>query len=132
MAFDASPWGLGAALYISGGPVSFFTSRLTTLDEKRVEVAIGDHRAQQLWEALAVLVALRALIKWRTSRRIRLSFRGDNVTALTLVLRMKSPPGNLKAVAKEIALELSLAVFRPQDRFPHSRHSKHCDGRAQP
>mgnify|MGYP001029518906 CR=1 FL=1 len=27
---------------------------------------------------------------------------------------MKSPPGNLKAIAKEIALELSLAVFRPK------------------
>ena len=27
---------------------------------------------------------------------------------------MKSPPGNLKAVAKDIALELSLAVFRPK------------------
>ena len=75
-------------------------------------------------EALVVLVALRAWRKLWASRRRCLSFRGDNVTASTLVIRTKLLPGNIKAVAKEIALALSVAVLRPKtvSRTPGIAH----------
>ena len=57
ISFDASPWGLGAVLYIGGVPVSFFASVLSSADEKRYKVVIGDHKAQHLWESLTILVA---------------------------------------------------------------------------
>ena len=58
-------------------------------------------------------------------RRFSLTLKGDNVTALTLALRMKSPPGPLKAIAKEIAMILTKSPYRP-------RAAKHIPGLANP
>ena len=121
--FDASPWGLGAVIYIGGVPVSFFASALSSADEKQYKVVIGDHKAQQLWESLTILVALRTWRTHWTSCKMSLGFKGDHVTALTMILRMQAPAGNIKAVAKEIAIELTRAVFKP-------KFAKHVPGLA--
>ena len=42
-----------------------------------------------------------------------MTIKGDNVTALNLVLRMKAPAGPLKAIAKEVAMVLSVSPYRP-------------------
>ena len=56
---DASPWGLGGVLFIDGVVYSWFQSRLTHWDEKIHQRSIGDCKGQQVWECLAVLVALK-------------------------------------------------------------------------
>ena len=88
---------------------------ITQRDERRYRHRSGDHRGQQVWEALAILVALKAWAPIIMGKRFswRLSVRGDNVTALNLVLRMKAKPGPLKAIAKELAMLLASSPYRP-------------------
>ena len=113
--FDASPWGMGAVLYRGGVPIAFFADAISLHDVKRYRHKVGDHRGQQVWESLALLVSLKAwaglLIGHRFSWRVTL--KGDNVTALNLVLRMKAPAGALKAIAKEVAMVLLESPYRP-------------------
>ena len=124
LVFDASPFGLGAVLYISGLPVAFLMDCLTLHDVKRYGYQIGDHRGQQCWEALAILVALKAWSPLLLGRRFcwKLTVRGDNVTALNLVLRMKSKPGALKSIAKELALLLAASPLSACQCLSHCRH----------
>ena len=58
-------------------------------------------------------------------RRFSLTLKCDNVTALTLALRMKSPPGPLKAISKEIAMILTKSPYKP-------KAAKHIPGLANP
>ena len=44
--FDASPWGLGGVVFVSGVPKEFFRSPITSHDERRFKFAIGDRRGQ--------------------------------------------------------------------------------------
>ena len=76
--FDASPYGLGAVLYITGVPVAYLMGRIIRHDEKRYQYMAGDHRGQQCWEALAILVALRAWQPMLMGRRFswKLAVRG--------------------------------------------------------
>ena len=116
---DASPWGLGGVL-ISGDKVSsWFASDLTALDEARFHHRIGQGSGQQVWEALAILIDLKAWFPIIMGRRFswRLSVRGDNVTALNLVLRMKAKPGPLKAIARELAMLLASSPYRPTSAY---------------
>ena len=58
-------------------------------------------------------------------RRFSLTLKGDRVTALTLALRVKSPPGPLKAMAKDIAMILTRSPYKP-------KAAKHIPGLANP
>ena len=58
MGTDASPWGLGGWLAIDGAITHYFASKLTQDDVDKFNTPIGDAQGQQLWEALAVLVAI--------------------------------------------------------------------------
>mgnify|MGYP000034547704 CR=1 FL=1 len=113
--FDASPWGIGAALYRGGVPIAYFADAISIHDVKRYRHKVGDHRGQQVWESLALLVALKTWTAPLIGRRFswRVTLKGDNVTALNLVLRMKAPAGALKAIAKEVAMVLSESPYRP-------------------
>ena len=59
MAFDASPWGLGAVLVNNAIPIVFFACKLDAFDTRRYGYNLGDSKGQQCWEALCILVALR-------------------------------------------------------------------------
>ena len=117
--FDAPPWGLGAVLYIDNVPRYYLLDKITPFDEQRYQHRSGDHRGQQVWESLTILVALKAWSPIIMGRRFswRLSVRGDNVTALNLVLRMKAKPGALKAIAKELAMLLASSPYRPTSAY---------------
>ena len=59
--FDASPWDLGGILTTasSSEALQFFDEPLTPDDCTRFNVALGDAKGQQYWEALSVLVGLK-------------------------------------------------------------------------
>ena len=74
--FDASPWGLGGVIFRNGIPLQYFRDPLTYLDERRVGFKIGDHRGQQVVEALAILVSLRFWRALWVSSRTSLVLQG--------------------------------------------------------
>ena len=78
------------------------------------KLKVGSCDGQQILEALAILVAMRL---WLPSceKRINLTpvVRGDNMTALTLVLKMRPSTPELAIVARELALCLSSYSFLP-------------------
>ena len=115
---DASPWGLGGILLLNGHPTSWFSSPLSESDEEIFGHSIGSSTGQQTWECLVVLVALRL---WRAEwchSRAQLEVRGDSIAALTMVMNMKASGRGPGIVARELALELGNAEFKP-NLFSH-------------
>ena len=105
-------------LVVSDVIVSWFSVPLTEFDAAYFNCPIGDSKGQQVWEALAILVALRF---WRSSwlgTRPVLEVKSDNVAALTLLATLKSSPTS-NVVAREIALDIALGSFQP-DIISHS------------
>ena len=84
---DASPWGLGSWLSIDGAIAHYFSSRIDKFDVDKFKYKIGDAKSQQLWEALAVLVAIDLWSDQWLTDRVVLNVRSDNVSALTLTRR---------------------------------------------
>ena len=113
LVFDACPCGSGAVLLLNNKPIQYFTSAITAFDEVRYQYRIGDSRGQQAWEALSVLVALRLWRQYWVSTKVTLALQGDNVSALTLALKLKATTGAMKAIAREVALEFSESTVMP-------------------
>ena len=59
LVIDASPWGLGGYLMVGLVILAFFADDVDELDEQRLGVKKGTNEAQQCFEALCALVALR-------------------------------------------------------------------------
>ena len=110
---DASPYGLGGWLAINGNIVQHFACAVTS-DDKQILSLVGDScRDQQILESLAILVALRLWSNESVNRCIRLTIRGDNVGALTLVMRMRPANAQQAIISREIALETANCAFPP-------------------
>ena len=101
---DASPWGLGAVALRHGIPIRYLISDLTRHDYERYHHQEGEASGQQVWEALIILVAMRAWRDLWCEGKFTICLQGDNVTALLMALRLQSPPGGVKEVARELAL----------------------------
>ena len=111
--WDASPYGMGATLQISGEFVSFFAVDITEYDQEVLQTKSGDCRGQQVWEALAGLVALRLWsVHWKHFP-VFLQVRNDNMGALTLFATLKGGSQALSLLAREFALDLGLATCKP-------------------
>ena len=74
---------------------------------------IGSAGGQQLWECLAILVAIDIWSKLWNQQRIILKVRSDNVGALTLLLKMRPANASIAIVARELALRLAELSFPP-------------------
>ena len=119
MVLDASPWGLGGVLICGERALGYFASPLSRHDERRFGKSIGDNQGQQIWEALCVLVALRAWMKQWSAVRVLLTLKSDNMSALVMAGKLKITSSTL--IAREVALLLSEAAFMP-------RHVEHLPG----
>ncbi len=73
----------------------------------------GDASGQQTWEALSLLVSLRCWAQQWKQQRIRLEARGDSISALTIMLKLKSKGRGPTIVAREVSLELADCSFFP-------------------
>ena len=116
---DACPWGFGAALFIDGAPVAYFTAKLDDLDCDIFHQKIGDPAGQQAWEALAIVVSLRLWLPYWRRSRVTLEVRADNITALTMLAAFKGSGHSMGILAREVALDIGCGIFRP-DICAHS------------
>ena len=105
--------GIGAVAYFRGRPVEYIITQFTASDAERFGVAIGDNKGQQIWECLAVLVCLRTWSKFWKNSRFTIGFRGDNITSLTMTMKYKASSPGVRAIAREVAMELTLAPYPP-------------------
>jgi hypothetical protein len=115
---DASPWGLGGWLAVDGEVREYFTSPISAADIAKYGYAIGDAAGQQLWEALAILVAVDLWASYWSQQRVILKVKGDNVAALVLLIKMRPKTGadgtpKMAIVARELALRLVDLSFPP-------------------
>ena len=110
---DACIWGLGAYLVVDGIPTEYYAVPVSRFDEIVLGISRGDPKAQQALEALNLLVALRQWSAWWRQDRVALEVRADNVAALTLLLRLKGSSPALNRVAREVAIDLGNAAYRP-------------------
>ena len=101
---DASPWGLGGVLVVDGKIESYFFDKLTSHDLRRFNGSIGVSDFNTIWEALAILVAIRT---WRTLSHsfAELSVRSDSLSAIRALVKLASPDPNLNLIARELALD---------------------------
>ena len=109
---DASPWGLGGLLVIGSSIIAYFTSPLDEHDEKRFGARIGQSNGQQIWEALCILVALKVWREHWAHRKVTLTIKSDNVSALVLAAQLKAK-GSRRIIAKELAYIYAEAAFEP-------------------
>ena len=114
---DASPYGLGGWYAVDGKIIKYFSSLVTTDDLKILSIEQGSCDGQQVLESLAILVALRLWVN-REAGRIRLSVRGDNVGALTLLIKMRPSSPQQAIIAREIALMTAHMAFPPAVTHP--------------
>ena len=115
---DASPWGLGGWIAIDGTIIEYFSSPITKDDVRKYGYAVGESAGQQCWEALAMLVAVDKWTSHWNRERIVLTVKGDNVTALTMLIKMRPKTDDAGAskiaiVARELALRLVDLSFPP-------------------
>ena len=106
-------YGMGAYLMIDDIIVSWYATALSNHDEKLLNVQFGDEKQQQVAESLNLLVALRTWKQHWCLERVQLEVRADNMTALNLILRLKGSTPQLNQIAREVALDLGDAAFRP-------------------
>ena len=110
---DASPWGFGTFIVVDGVIKGWYAAKISEAEAAEVGYRIGDAAGQQYWEALNLLVALRIWKAEWMQHRVKLEVRADNVTALTLVASLKASSPALTRLARELALDLGDAAFRP-------------------
>ena len=110
---DASPWGLGGWISQDGKITEFFSSPLTSIDEAKYGRRIGEADGQQIWECLAILVAVDVWHSKWSKQRVVLKVKGDNVAALTLLIKMRPSTPEMAVIARELALRLATLSFPP-------------------
>ena len=113
ISMDASPWGMGACLFIDHLLVEYIAEPITTSDAKILGHSIGDSASQQTFEAFIALISLRHWASFWRKRRVVLHVRSDSVAALTLMLHMKIAGTGTGLIAREVALDVAHAVYRP-------------------
>ena len=80
--WDASPYGMGATLQIQGQFIEFFAVRISQAGQDILGVQAGDSRGQQVWEALAGLIAVRQWAAHWQRVPVVLQIRNGNVGTL--------------------------------------------------
>ena len=74
---DASPYGMGGWLTIDGTLTNYFATDISDEDELIYGCPRGTSKGQQLWEVLAILVAVDIWVLQWQQQRIVLKIRGD-------------------------------------------------------
>ena len=112
---DASPWGIGGFLAMNNTPVAYFSDALCDFDLKLAEAERGSP-GQQVWESLALLVALRLWSSQWVKRGVELHLGSGSVSALSLLIKLHAKPKakGLGRIARELALDFSRCSYRPR------------------
>ena len=97
---DASPYGIGAVIYVDGLPVEYLYDKIHEQDEAQLNHKASTNLAQQAWEALALLTATR---DWQSVR----------VVLLAAVAKLSAGLPASKLCARELALVIATGTFAP-------------------
>ena len=111
---DASPWGLGGYLVEDHRIQSWFACDLGAAEQTILQISLAESAAQQVVEALVVLVALRAWKKRWLHQRVILRVKSDNISALVMCLKLKTSGHGTGIIARELALDIACSEYRPQ------------------
>ena len=106
---DASPWGFAGVLFRNHQPVAWFATPIPAEVLRRFQAKVGDSSFNTLWEALAILVALRI---WLPGTHVMARVRSDSLSALRSIVKLQSASANLNVIAREIALDATLGLYR--------------------
>ena len=82
-------------------------------DQQRLSATTSGSSGQQVWEALAVLAALRLWKGYWLSRRIVLEVKSDSVTALVMLIKLKATGVGAGIISREVALDIADALYEP-------------------
>ena len=107
IAMDASTTGLGGVLFDSqtGKPTQYFADPITEDDEKMLNTQRGQAKGMPIWEALAMLVALRT---WSLpGETLCISVTGDCLGVLHALTKQASTNPMVNRVIQEVALDLA-------------------------
>ena len=113
---DASPWGVGGFVALGNTIISYFAEGLDQQDADLANAELGSPDGQQVWEALALLIALRLWQRYWMRTGVELRVKSDSVSALTLLIKLRAKPRatGLASIARELALEFSRCSYRPR------------------
>ncbi len=112
LSFDGSPTGGGATLTLAATsresqPTYIFATQWNDADERRARATIGDPASQHLWEAYALLEAIRAWHPVWSCTSANLVLRGDAKGVLQSALKLRGREPNLNRLMCELALYLA-------------------------
>ena len=93
--------------------VSYFACPLSDAELAILGIQRGESAAQQVVEALAVLVALRAWKDRWMHHRIQLRVKSDSISALVMSLKLKTTGHGTSIIAREMALDIAQSEYRP-------------------
>ena len=110
---DASPYGLGGWLMEDGVITRYFSCPISDFDVAIYDMPRGTPDGQQIWECLAILVAIDMWSSIWQQNRIVLKVKADNVGALTLLIKMRPGSPKIAIIARELALRLVDLSFPP-------------------
>ena len=111
---DASPWSMGGWYAVGGAIVKYFACPVIDDDLGTLEIERGSCTGQQALEGLAILVAMRLWCDHKDARKVHLSVRGDNIGALTLLIKMRPKSPAQALISRELALITVRSAFPPQ------------------
>ena len=104
---------MGGLLSEEGVISKYYACQVTDDDLEIYGIERGSCKGQQVLEALAILVAMRLWHQPGSTKRTQCSVRGDNVGALTLVVKMRPASAQQAIVARELALLTAQSAFPP-------------------
>ena len=106
---DACPWGMAGVRYANYTPIAWYATRLTAHDLRRFSASLGDSSHNTTWEALALLIAVRI---WNQGLAVLVRVKSDSLSALRSLVRMSSPSPALNAIARELALDSVVGLYK--------------------
>jgi hypothetical protein len=93
---------------------SWFACGLSSEEMEILQISLAESAAQQVVEALVVLVALRAWKDRWLHQRVVLRVKSDNISALVMCLKLKTDGFGTGIVAREMALDIACSEYKPQ------------------
>ena len=93
--------------------MEYIAEQITDEEAALLHQEIGNCKAQQTFECLVALVALRQWFQYWKGTRVELRVRSDSVCCLTMVLAHKASGVGTGIIARELALDVARACYVP-------------------
>ena len=107
------PLGIGGWLAVNDEIQWYFFGKVSDEDLATFGIERGSCDGQQTLEGLAILLAMRIWNHIHDTKKFRLQVRGDNVGALSLMLRMRPSSPQQAIIARELAHVIVNYSFSP-------------------